>query len=308
MIYKRDDIANYLIKESQKKDEASSSYWDEQHQNFQFHENSFSGTGPIGSYRPSSKVINLVHRVFQRKFVRMGEAFSKFQQIDLLANDIVKKQRRVYDLDVMRHTLSVSFVEQYCTDLPSPKERVACVIGDGYAMATSLLLGLNTSKVILINLTKTLLIDTLFLKKFLGEKGFNDSVSLVTDRESLDECVCDQSTKVVVIEAKNQDLLKYCDIDLAVNIASMQEMDLETIDQYFSNLKNISGKKLYFYCCNREEKVLPDGSVIRFLDYPWSGSTIVKDSFCPWYQDFYRKTPPFWQSYDGQIRHRIVKL
>lgn len=306
MIYSGNKIIEYLVKRASKKDESSSSYWDKEHKDFSFCNGLFSGAGPIGSHRKRNFVANLFHRIFQYKYIRAGSKLPEFRDIDLLAKKITKKQNRAYDLDVLRQVLSISFVEHHCKSTLHKDTRTVCVIGDGYAMATSLLLGQKVNKVILINLTKTLLIDVYFLKLWLGGKVFQDSVSLAASKEDLFQCLNNNDNKVIVIEAKNQELIKYCDIDVAVNIASMQEMNPEIIGQYFDNLKNVNNKKLYFYCCNREKKILPDGTVVKFSDYPWRDASIMVDEICPWYMDFYNKKPPFFHAYDGPIRHRIV--
>jgi hypothetical protein len=68
----------------------------------------------------------------------------------------------------------------------------------------------------------------------------------------------------------------------------------------------------YFYCVNREEKTLPDGSVIRFNDYPWQSSEITGwggiDGLCPWYQEYPSSRPPFWKPFDGTHLNRLIKL
>jgi hypothetical protein len=60
------------------------------------------------------------------------------------------------------------------------------------------------------------------------------------------------------------------DADVFINIASMQEMNMKTIDDYFT-LVNSQALPTYFYCANRISKNLPDGSIINFDDYPWNG-------------------------------------
>lgn len=66
---------------------------------------------------------------------------------------------------------------------------------------------------------------------------------------------------------------------------------------------------LSFYCCNREEKILPDGTIVRFKDYPWSPQDdVLDDAACPWHQQYYSARPPFIHPYDGPIRHRLAVL
>lgn len=90
--------------------------------------------------------------------------------------------------------------------------------------------------------------------------------------------------------------------DIAINVASMQEMDPEETARYFSFIRSHAG---YFYCCNRESKTLPDGTISDFFKYPWSGH-ILLDELCPWHQWFVSKRGI--QRYDGPTRHRLVRL
>ena len=90
----------------------------------------------------------------------------------------------------------------------------------------------------------------------------------------------------------------------------MQEMDPPVIEKYFNNLRSAAvNKEIHFYCANREEKILPDGTLTRFSKYPWSSKDKVKvDELCPWHQSTYSYKPPFYRPLDGPIRHRLVKL
>ena len=76
---------------------------------------------------------------------------------------------------------------------------------------------------------------------------------------------------VIAIRAVDHELICYCPLNLVINIVSMQEMNPSVIREYFDDLrKRISDHDLYFYFCNRLEKSLPDGTVTRFFEYPWS--------------------------------------
>jgi len=55
--------------------------------------------------------------------------------------------------------------------------------------------------------------------------------------------------------------------DLAINVASMQEMRPQAVETYFKTMR--MHRTRCFYCCNRAEKVLPGGEVSRLADYPW---------------------------------------
>ena len=85
-------------------------------------------------------------------------------------------------------------------------------------------------------------------------------------------------------------------------------MNPDVIARYFGVLRSIP-RRVMFYCCNRVEKVLPDGTVVRFQDYPWSAQDAVQDDgLCPWTQQYYSWRAPFVHRFDGQVRHRLVAL
>ena len=118
-----------------------------------------------------------------------------------------------------------------------------------------------------------------------------------------------EETCVIAIQASNYAILKDCPIDLAINIASMQEMNPENIRNYFDDDVVASTGDLAFYCCNREEKTLPDGTITRFKEYPWNSLDIILiDEVCPWYQQYYLYIPPFYRHYDGPHRHQLRNL
>ena len=147
----------------------------------------------------------------------------------------------------------------------------------------------------------------------MGDDKFQKTVKLITDVNdigSLADTIANNDTQIIAIQASNHELLKNFPIDLAINIASMQEMEPQYIRNYFDGLYTISSSRdLDFYCCNREEKTLPDGTITRFKDYPWSNLDNVKiDELCPWHQQFYIPYPPFYKPYDGPHRHQLRTL
>ena len=80
--------------------------------------------------------------------------------------------------------------------------------------------------------------------------------------------------------ASDHQLLQKCPIDVFINIASMQEMDPPVVKAYFDDMRAVAvNRQLLFYCCNRQEKQLPDGTVSRFADYPWRLGIMSKTQF-----------------------------
>ena len=211
--------------------------------------------------------------------------------------------------------LTLAFLKQTRPNALSLKT-TACVIGDGYASMAALLLAYRAAgRVILVNLTKTLLVDLWYLRLWMGSEAFESQVNLVTDIAGVHRSLASATApgpgqRVVAIQAVHHALMRKYPVDIAVNIASMQEMDPPVIAAYFDDLRAIAARRtLFFYCCNREEKALPDGTVTRFAEYPWKeGDRHIVDGPCPWHQFYYALMPPFYRPYDGPIRHRLVEL
>ena len=182
--------------------------------------------------------------------------------------------------------------------------KVACVIGDGYGYMTSLLKVVDPElKVISVNLGRTLLFDV-----FYSQRNFTaPKVGLITCEENKREML--DGNTLLFMEAEKYELLKKLPIDLFINIASLQEMNNKIIENYFKYIRASSSSKKYFYCCNRFEKILPDGEITRFREYPWKDEDVILfDELCPWYQKYPASTPPFWRPFDGPIQHRLVEM
>ena len=115
-----------------------------------------------------------------------------------------------------------------------------------------------------------------------------------------------------MIEANNASILINKPIDLFLNIASFGEMNLNIISNYFKIIKStLTGS--YLYSCNREEKRLPDGTLIRLKDYPWEGFTKkVLDEESPWNLNYYRlrrgfiPIPKIKIPLAGKVNHKIL--
>ncbi len=304
---------DYLASVVGKTDSATSSHWHKYHSSFLFTGSGFEGLqGFGGCSKPRGIILSATERLLQSRFRKMGG--TKFALLDQLAYEITNKQNRAYDLDVLRQSLTLSYLHDHTVGLLSEKS-TGVVIGDGFGSMTSLLIASRSAgRVVLINLTKTLMVDLWFLKLWMGDQVFDTSVDLVTNSEELSTALGKPAGegfgRVIAIQAMDHQLLRECPANLVVNIASMQEMDPPVIAAYFDDLRSIAGhQKLMFYCCNREVKYLPDGTITRFSDYPWAaGDEILADELCPWHQQYYSFKPPFFRPYDGPHRHRLAVM
>ena len=315
-ILKRKEIFQYLENMSKFSDTESSSHWDYYHSNFEFNKNKFSGLIGFGENKiPYKGIAKIAHFILQTPFRIIGNKFSKFNYLYNLAKKIRKKQNSAFDLDILRQVISLSFFFENLTKNQLEND-FTCIIGDGFGSLTSLMLASNfSSKVLLVNLTKTLLVDLWYIKSWMGEKKFNESVILIDNINDLNkhntqEILNSNKIKLIAIEAKNHNLIRRFKIDFFVNIVSMQEMNNETIDNYFNDIrKSLKEKNLYFYCCNRLIKKLPDGTITNFNKYPWRNEDkYLVNELCPWHNYFYQKLPPFYKKYDGPVQHRLVRL
>lgn len=307
---------DFLNEKTKEKDRASSSFWDLYHTNFEYEDGQLSGLQMLGDYQElklqvsfSDRVIQAIKNILEIPYRKMAYNKSIFKQLDKTAQNIAAISGQRYSLDRLRHTLTLDLLKKY---IPGKlmKDSKVCIIGDGFATMASLFLkSQSAGQVFIINLNKSLLVDLYFIKKIMPSSDFEKYVCLVTDKDSLLEAIGSKK-KVVAIMANHYELLQYCPVDVAINIASMQEMDMSIIEKYFYYLRTIATEKeIFFYCNNREIKVLPDGSVIRFSEFPWSvNDDILVDELCPWHQKYYSLTPPFYHKFDGSVRHRLVRL
>ena len=314
-MYSGQAAIDYLASEAIINDPSASSHWRKYHSEFKFNGQEFTGLRGFGGRAKQPTGLRLwFHQLLQRRFRHFGDLYPTFNAIDTLARKVTGQQQRAYDLDVLRQTLTLSFLHA-SAPCRLTENTTCCVIGDGFAtMCTLMLSNKSAGCVVLVNLTKTLLVDLWYLKLWMGEEDFETSVDLVVDKIGLahalkkSRTLADGARQVIAIQASDHQLLQNCPIDVVVNIASMQEMDLHVVASYFEDLRAITLKRdLLFYCCNRVEKKFPDGTVTRFADYPWlADDQVLVNGLCPWHQYYYSARPPFYRPYDGPLIHRLV--
>lgn len=316
-MYSGKDAIDFLASEVRRIDPGESSHWEKYHSSFQFTGDGFRGLQGFGEWgKPRGKLYKAFEIILQWRFLQMADDKADFFYLHNIAAKIASIQNRNYDLDMLRQVLTLSFLRARIPQLQK-RDKLVCVIGDGFSTMTSLLLASNSSsRVVLVNLNKTLLVDLWYLKLWMGDKLFGNSVDLVTSKDGLQRALdkpitnSDVFGRVIAIRAVDHELIRYCPLNLVINIVSMQEMNPSVIREYFDDLRKcISDYDLYFYCCNRLEKSLPDGTVTRFFEYPWSGEDqILVDELTPWHQWYYSLRPPFFRLYDGPIQHRLAVI
>ena len=208
---------------------------------------------------------------------------------------VAKRSSRRFTYDLARQALTVDILYKSLLNL---EQKTFCIIGDGYgALGCLLKKFFPRSKVISINLGRTLLFDLYYSSKVFPEM---DHSLIRSNQDSF-------SMDFNYVEAENH---RNIDIkaDIFINVNSMQEMDYKEISSYFKIIRNQTSDT-WFYCSNRISKKLPDGNIINFTDYGWSkDDLIIFNELCPWNQKFPVNIPPFIKEFDGQIQHRLIKV
>jgi len=261
----------------------------------------------FGSYKPR----NLINQFMSLpKRALLSRLLRKYHCPKYLVNAgkiIVARSGYVFSFDSVKQILSLNTILETLDNgdnLMGQGINSVCVIGDGYAFFSSLIKLVDPGiRVISVNLGRTLFFDVLFSGRCLPEML---PILLKTEEG---KNVRLSTSQLVFIEAEKFNLLENLEVDLFINIASMQEMNPEVIDEYFKYMRSSQKSPCYFYCCNRLRKELPDGTLTEFMKYPWENSDLVlMDELCPWYQKYPSSRPPFWRLFDGPIQHRFIRI
>jgi len=283
-----------------------SSYWVEYLRGFKMENGKFSAKGlPEGEGVNKKTIIHgLIHYLLQTPFRFQGKQFKEFQKILRTAKKVHELRNNKMGLGTLRQVVALAFLEDQIKI--SQVTEPIIIIGDGFGLMSSLILShfpQSIGKVVLVNLTQNLLIDATFIRKSVSEVN----VALVKNEIEYEKALKSNGVRCILIQADNLKLIANENIGLAINICSMQEMNPNIIVEYFNSIRESKNSKTYFYCANRVEKVLPDGTTVNFFEYPWhSKDKVFVDELCPWHQKYYSNRPPFYFPYDGPIQHRLV--
>lgn len=224
---------------------------------------------------------------------------------------VTKKMGLFFTYDAYRQTCPLLLIRRH---LKERKRINVIIIGDGYGFLSLLIKEIYPeSRILLVDIGRTLLLQAYYCGKAHPDAAHylvTPSAELVPYQPDYDFVYC---------PAENLRLLDSFSFDLAVNIASMQEMNEETLEAYFSYLRQHLVSQNLFYCCNRESKELLAGEVVEFMKYPWSeNDTHLVDEYCPWYSYFLSMSKaqngpkllnfriPFINYFDGVVRHRLT--
>ena len=210
--------------------------------------------------------------------------------------------------DVWKQSVALSLLADHWTDYNLSPSTFA-VIGDGHGFLAALIRRhVPQSRVYCIDLPKILVFQAR-----LHELADRSASMSIMSKESV------RPTAVTFVLPKDVEVIPD-QIDCALNIASMQEMNDLSIASYFQFLRRHSTPSSRFYCINRLQKELPGGEVTSFKDYPWQeDDAVFIDGPCPYFTHVVGRTGPrgprvlgvrvpFINHFDGTHMHRLVRL
>ena len=103
----------FLSKSINSKEKVSSSHWNFYHKNFNYEKGVLSGLIGFGALtKPYKGLLKNIHYMFQLIFRKMAKDKVLFNKIDKKANEITSFQNRANNLDVIRQSLTISFLNQ----------------------------------------------------------------------------------------------------------------------------------------------------------------------------------------------------
>lgn len=250
--------------------------------------------GGFGAFVPTSivsRIRNIPTAIYLRKM--LSDCNPEHTKI---AKNIAKRTGRIFSYDMARMLKTVGLLFAHIGDL---NEKTIAIIGDGYGSLGTLIKSIfPRSQIIYINLGRTLAFDV-----------FYSDLALPNKTHSLlrGENLTAYKSDFTYIEAEKVFNISIS-ADIFVNIASMQEMDPQVILKYFEMIRN-QGLGTWFYCCNRVEKTLPDGTITRYFEYGWKPQDVfLVDELCPWHQEAPMNHPPFKYRFDGPSHHRLIQF
>ena len=316
------DLNRYLFEtyyqavESSPDDEFVSVHWMEQRQILQASDDESNGPMPSGNFNWGCKWNGLSRRIFDPIETLSHLMFlpNKLRLLGLSATAAKVCKRMGLDLTftVFRQVCSLELLQRNLpAELNSPHINIL-VIGDGIGVLSALLKAVfPMSTIVMVDIGKTLFYQAYHVQKAYPQ-GRHKLASDAPHPEDPDFAYC---------PTERLDDLENYRFDIAINIASMQEMTPETIERYFRFLRSNLNESNLFYCFNREHKTLGSGVETAFLDYPWQEDDLyLVDEYCPWPSFFIgrQQTPnrprllgigiPYVKYYDGRFRHRLAVL
>jgi hypothetical protein len=222
---------------------------------------------------------------------------------------LTRRARLVFNQDVLRQAFTLSLLAARFNGRHLAR---ILLIGDGYGLlGAALAKRYPAAQICFLGLGRLLLFQALTCERAFPEDDSPPPSQALVGRDRAEDIA---RARFVYGPADRLYAWHVGPVDLAVNVASMQQVSADVVSRYFDLLRR--APTTWFYCCNRERKELPGGEVSDFMKYPWSGDDEhLLDGLCPWHQWY---VAPRRRSglvpvslrvpYDGPHLHRLTKL
>jgi hypothetical protein len=260
------------------------------------------GLGGFGDFVPNTlrnKIRHIFYHFLIRNYLRK---YSSNKNLENLSRKLARNSHRLYLMDCAKHVMGIESALDglKAKNFTEKKIKTICIIGDGYGFMGNLIKEFDPNvKIIFVNLGKQLIFDL----QVTLQVNANCKCKLINQSNDFSG-----QYDMYFLEAENFSLLEGLNIDMFFNVASMQEMNKAIVDKYFEYMRTSIAKNIYFYCCNRVLKSLPDGEEIIFDNYHWNDCTVFKEREPKWYQYYPSQTPPFWKPFDGRFKEKVIKF
>ncbi|MDC1215172.1 putative sugar O-methyltransferase [Rhodospirillales bacterium] len=298
-----EDAIDHLLAQAENDENSTSAYWDEHKSLFKVQpDGTVIGNSVLGNASTKRSILrDAAHFLLQLPLKKWARHYDALGYSEKLGRKLAKQAGRQFTYDFLRHVFTLALIQQYRAEITTTGNTL--VIGDGFGTMASLILGNSPdTRAIVVNLTKPLILDLIYLKRTFP----SCDIALVSSNEEMDVALKNPNIRVIAVQADDCDILYQAPIDLAINIVSMQEMDMPIVEKYFDILRRNPAEKTAFYCCNRRVKTS------NFEEFPWdSKDLILEDGICEWSQHYYSNKWPFIhrRTYGGRtVMHRFVEL
>lgn len=262
----------------------------------------------IEQLRLNGRIVHLVERLSYRSVTSRLKSYAPVWRMSKqLAHDL----SGVVNFYVFKSTCALAVLTDHWLAY-GLSARTFALIGDGYGFPSALIRRWQPgSRLYCIDLPKMLVFQASTHEK--ADPGATMSV-----------LSANHSNRADITFVVPEDIERIADeIDCAISIASMQEMNEFSIASYFTFLRRRSTMRSRFYCVSRLQNKLPGGEIASFTDYPWrEDDEVFLDGSCPYYTHFLTgysytlpngprllgRRVPFINYFDGIHMHRLVRL
>lgn len=210
--------------------------------------------------------------------------------------NLCKQQSRIMNYELIIHGIVLKILN----NKNILKDNI-CVIGDGKANFVNGVINFDgIEKIYSINLPEALIQDYIILTQF---KTIDENLIKIVENE---DDLNDKGKKIFLIPAKNKEFLKSKGINLFVNMHSFQEMPIRETHKY---IEIVLSNSAFLYSLNREEKIMYDGTIIKYADYGLNKKgEIIFDEEAKFVKYYYNSRIPFIHRKRSKIINTLAKF